>query len=166
MSKENEKVEAAKANLIEQYILLKEKHQHLYFKYQKLVSENNELKMDVIDLKKENEEFKSKSIAETNRSPAEKSLVRENKNLLAKLNQLKRCSSAILTPHQTPVKPAVNKSQEFEVEKLMKHRGRKGKREYFVRWKEFDECDDTWEREDNLFCPEILNKYKKKHKLA
>lgn len=170
---------AEKASLIDQYIVLKEKHQDLFFKHQKIVSENTELKMALVKLKKENDELKLKSIVEPNRSPVEKSLLRENKNLLAKLNQLKRCSTTNFTPHrtsvrltpvkqtpvkQTPIRRTIKKSETFEVEKLMKHR--KGQREYLVRWKNFGKCDDTWEKENNLSCPKILSEYNKRHRLA
>lgn len=57
-------------------------------------------------------------------------------------------------------------SQEFEVDKLIKHRGRKGNREFLVRWKGFGTTDDTWEKEQNLCLPKILNHYLKKNRLT
>lgn len=47
----------------------------------------------------------------------------------------------------------------FEVEKLIKHKTKKGVRFYLVRWKGYSEQDDTWEKESNLDCPAILNAY-------
>lgn len=48
----------------------------------------------------------------------------------------------------------------YEVEKLVDHKMKKGVRFYLVRWKGYNEQDDTWEKESNLHCPDILNAYK------
>lgn len=56
-------------------------------------------------------------------------------------------------------------SSVFEVEQLLKHRGRKTNREFLVRWKGYNESFDTWEKQSNLFCKEILEKYMHKHNL-
>lgn len=56
-------------------------------------------------------------------------------------------------------------NEEFEVEKLLKHRGRKGRREFLVRWKNFSRSDDSWEKMENLRCPAVLQKYLKENKL-
>ena len=34
-----------------------------------------------------------------------------------------------------------------------------GSREFLVRWKGWGPGDDTWEPEDNLDCPEIIEKF-------
>jgi hypothetical protein len=41
-------------------------------------------------------------------------------------------------------------SEEFEVEKVVGDRMRHGKREFLVKWRFFDEFENSWEPEDNL----------------
>lgn len=53
----------------------------------------------------------------------------------------------------------------FEVEKLLKHKVQRKERFFLVRWKKYDASHDTWERESNLFCPQILKAYLKKNGL-
>lgn len=47
----------------------------------------------------------------------------------------------------------------YEVEKLLDHKMEKGVRYYLVRWMGYSEQFDTWEKESNLECPDILNAY-------
>lgn len=148
-SSEIEDLKKSKSNVIEEFISLKKKHQQLYYDYQELIEENKVLKKKVDDLKSENNILK------------EGNLVKENKNLIAKLKQLRRSSVNLVEKQQISL-PTHNKSCEYEVEKLMNHRGRKGKREYLVRWQNFDSEEDTWEKESNLKCPIILKEYQKK----
>lgn len=56
-------------------------------------------------------------------------------------------------------------NNEFEVEKLLAHYKRKGEMVYLVRWKNYGKEYDSWEGEDNLKCPKILNAYKKSKKI-
>lgn len=51
----------------------------------------------------------------------------------------------------------------YEVEDIVDHKI-KGKKKYFkIRWKNYDESQDTWEPEDDLSCPEIIERYLEKH---
>lgn len=47
----------------------------------------------------------------------------------------------------------------YEVEKLLKHKVKNGVRSYLVRWVGYSERYDTWEKESDLYCPDILNAY-------
>lgn len=47
----------------------------------------------------------------------------------------------------------------YEVEKLIGHKMKNGVRFYLVRWKGYGKRYDTWEKESNLDCPDILNTY-------
>lgn len=50
---------------------------------------------------------------------------------------------------------------EYEVEAILDHRDLKNGRQYLIRWKGFGSSEDSWEKEENLACPKILNKYKR-----
>lgn len=50
----------------------------------------------------------------------------------------------------------------FVVEAIRKHVYRNNKLLYYVKWQGYPESDNTWEPEENLFCEELLNKYKTK----
>jgi len=55
--------------------------------------------------------------------------------------------------------------EEYEVEKIIEKRIKKGKVEYYVKWKGWDdEGDNTWEPVDNLDCPDLIQEYEKKNK--
>lgn len=52
--------------------------------------------------------------------------------------------------------------EEYEVKEIVDHKIERGTNFYLIRWKGYAKADDTWEAEDTLSCPDIIEKYKKK----
>lgn len=52
-------------------------------------------------------------------------------------------------------------TEEYVVEAIRdwRYNLREKRREYLIKWKGYEECENTWEPEDNLNCPHILEKY-------
>ncbi|CAO1432564.1 unnamed protein product [Diamesa serratosioi] len=51
-------------------------------------------------------------------------------------------------------------SDDYEVDKLVEVRKKRdGSREFLVRWKKWSSKYDTWEPENNLSCPELIEKF-------
>lgn len=48
---------------------------------------------------------------------------------------------------------------DYEVEDIVDHKVERKKKFYLVRWKNYGSESDTWEPEDSLSCPEIIEKY-------
>lgn len=172
-SEEINKLRSEKLSVIQNYINLKKQYQELFYKYKVVSAKNIELNNQIVVLQKENKNLIAR-ISE-NKESIEKSVLHENKSLVAKINQLHRLSTSNVTPKavdttpskESPLKNSTSpkSSPIYEVEALLKHRGRGRIREFLVRWKGFESEDDTWEKEKNLSCPQILAKYKKKHRL-
>lgn len=53
--------------------------------------------------------------------------------------------------------------EEYEVDRIVEMRKKKdGSREFLVHWKRWSSDYDTWEPEENLSCPEIIEKFMKR----
>lgn len=72
---------------------------------------------------------------------------------------LKREEAKLLAKEQ-----AKKHNNEYEVESIIDSKTVKGKTKYLIRWKGFQEADDTWELEDSLNCPDIIKAFNKKGK--
>ena len=66
--------------------------------------------------------------------------------------------------HQPPPE-MVDGEEEYEVQTIMGHRffGKGRKLQYLVRWKGYSAADDTWEAADQVFAPQLLEAYHRKH---
>lgn len=55
-------------------------------------------------------------------------------------------------------------SGEYIVEAILdwRHNAREKRREYYIKWQNWDESSNTWEPEGNLHCPAILKQFKEK----
>lgn len=91
-------------------------------------------------------------------------LTREKNILTARIKQLQ--SGALLnSPNvQETSDNGGYDSNVFEVDKVIGDKLVDGTLIYRIRWKGYGPKDDTWEKEDNLFCPTILEEYKKSKK--
>merc|ERR1711981_1019956 len=52
----------------------------------------------------------------------------------------------------------------YEVEQIDDDRTVKGKKQYFIKWRNFPVSDNTWEPEENLDCPDLIARYEEKKK--
>ena len=52
--------------------------------------------------------------------------------------------------------PIIDNETIFRAEKLIDTRVRKGRREYLIKWEGFPPSENTWEPEDNIYDPSLI----------
>ena len=57
------------------------------------------------------------------------------------------------------VEPDPEESEVYEVEKILDHRSRRGKLEYFVKWKGYSDSECSWVKESNFDTTEVIEEY-------
>ena len=55
----------------------------------------------------------------------------------------------------------IDESEEYEVERILQHRELRGKTQYLIRWKGYDQSEDMWLDEQDLGnAPDLLRDYR------
>ncbi|KAK9764685.1 hypothetical protein K7432_018673 [Basidiobolus ranarum] len=73
---------------------------------------------------------------------------------------VKPANQPTLSKEENPQESEEEPEEEvYVVEKVVKHRKRDGKVQYFLKWKGYPHSENTWEDEDNVFCTDLIEEY-------
>ncbi|XP_017885971.1 chromobox protein homolog 5-like [Ceratina calcarata] len=132
-----------------------------------VTNENNEMKKD-----KENENIESsrRSAGKKRTSRGRHSLKEASKDLIGKSDVEDTQVTESEEENKNVGRPGPSKrfkkdektsaiEKEYEVLKIVGQRTIKGRRQFLIRWKGYDEDSDTWEQEKDLNCTELIEEY-------
>ncbi|KAK4025420.1 chromobox protein homolog 1 [Daphnia magna] len=57
-----------------------------------------------------------------------------------------------------------NVEEKYVVEKVVDKRKRKGAVQYLLKWKGYDESENTWEQAENMDCPDLISEFENQTK--
>merc|ERR1712136_510996 len=49
----------------------------------------------------------------------------------------------------------------FNVERIVDSRTLKGKKQYFIKWQDFDSSENTWELSKDILCKELIDEFER-----
>lgn len=111
----------------------------------------------------ENVEDKSKKSEDSPKGGKAKSPKMDKKAKKSKVNAKKLSENDKEISTSDEIKNDKDDQKEFEVEKIIEVHFKKNKTKLFlIRWKGFSAADDTWEPEENLNCPDLIEKFMQK----
>lgn len=163
-SKDNSEWRNEKSKIIAELLTIKADNQNLRFKLQQqtrlLDTQTNKmhnLENELVGLHKKSSELRDilssekKQNIETNAN-----FRRDNILLAAQVKQLLLASNA----QKQMTSDESSSDDEFEVDFIQNHKiDKNGRRTFLIRWKGYAAKHDTWEKETNLNCPDILRQY-------
>lgn len=147
-----------KAQESELSVKMKEKENEEKQLSEKIVSLSENVNVLQSDLLKIQNEM---SIQESKNKKMISDLTQENKKMHARSNQLQKGLVQPIANTSKNDESADNLDDVYEVEQLVNHKKKKSGIYYLVRWKNYSPSDDTWVKETDLQCLELLNEYKR-----
>lgn len=104
------------------------------------------------------EKKKDESVVGEGKKPLKRKLIRSPSMVENSQRKLLRTSKPT---------PGLNKSRQkqFAVERILAHKTDDNQKIFLIRWEDYGEKHDSWLPESDLFCPQILEEYKKNHSL-